>query len=255
MTWYKKAKFNKKASVSFYIEDAQKIAEPMDIFKIAMDLEEFMQTQLLQEGESIGSRLGIPWSVVQVGSLAPHYTDEDIHKGDIFIGPLEFWLPDTNITEEMVRYIINQYNEYRYGTVVLSLDNIETQKDGQRIAHISIVENDTQDYTRVPSMNVSQDNAIALLQMLRNEGVNVSDDMAGYLDIDELSQAIQQIENNEYMIETYTRPTYEQTEDDKPRYTDFGVAQDQIMGYLQGLKQMINYIRDNDLPNNKIGYA
>tara|TARA_Y100000310_G_scaffold55023_1_gene50439 strand:+ start:19701 stop:20432 length:732 start_codon:yes stop_codon:yes gene_type:complete len=243
MNWYKKAKLVKVASVTFWVEGSQDISQPMHKLDICHDLSNFVFYEM-----KIGQQFGFQWDDF----------DPDISSGDFDAptGPINIYLRNPNIKEGIVKNIIDEYNNYKFGSIKLKF--IEINKSGVRedvnVARVLIEENNTVESEQLPEMNIANDNSMALIQLLNNEGMSNLDPYGGTINADELKAAISNIESNDFIIDTYTQEPGE-VEGGIGKAYDFGRSYEQLKRYINRLKEMINYIEVNNLPIRQINYG
>ena len=242
MNWYKKA-FYKQSSVTFWIEGADKITQPMNKLEVCSDLSKFIIYEM-----KIGQKLGIGWQDV----------DPDMSSGTVFAptGQINIYLKNPNIKSGIIENIVDQYNSNRTGLIKLKF--LEINKSGARdinVARVLVEENNTTNLEKLPEINIANANSVALIQLLQNEGMSNLDPYGGTLNIDELKAAIKNIEDNDFTINTYTQePTEEKTPGQAAMY-DHGRSYSQLSSYIDRLKNMISYIEENNLPVKKINYG
>ena len=250
MNWYKKAQFKKIAGVSFWIEGTDKIAQPMNKFDICNDLQKFISYEM-----GIGEQLGIGFNDV----------DPDSSSGDVFsfTGPISIYLKNPSIKNNIINSIVDHYNTYREGSIKLKFLGINTSGvRGINTARLLIEENNTQNLDDLPGMHLSNDNASALISLLSNEGMQSLDTYGGSLNTAELKIVINNIEQNDFVLKTYTRepsdsqePGIATQEPGQARIIDHGRSYERLTRYIENLKVMINYIETNNLPNQTINYG
>jgi len=244
MNWYKFSQFNKKASVNFWIEGSDQITQPMNRLDIVNDLFRFVFYEL-----GIGQKLGFDM----------HSFDPDASSGNVFdsFGQINIYLKNTNIKEGIIKGIIDQYNQHREGLIKLKF--LQINKSGLdpnlNTARVLIEKNNTENLEELPTLNVSNSNSIALIQLLGNEGLGQLDPYSGVLDVDSLKQAIINIEKNDFVMDTFTQERTEEKVEEGPTIIDFGRSLGQLQRYIDVLKEMINYIERNNLPNGTINYG
>jgi len=242
MNWYKKAQF-KTASVSFWIEGSDKIAQPMNKLDICYDLSRFIFYEL-----EIGQKLGLTWQDI----------DPDISNSSPFegTGQINIYLKNPIIKEGIIKNIIDQYNEYKAGMIILQF--LEINQSGIsaiNTARILISKNETQSLSHIPEMNLSNYNADALLNLLSNEGMEELDTIGGSLNVSILKDIINKIEQDDYVINTYTEEPSEEHIENGPSLYHGGRSSEQFSEYLYILKEMIAFMERNNLPNGTINYG
>ena len=93
-------------------------------------------------------------------------------------------------------------------------------------------------------MHLSNANANALVQLLQNEGLMIIDPgdghVAGQMNTDELEAVLNSIDQNNFVIDTYTQEPEEHIEEGKATMIDFGRNAEQFEAYLNVLKEMVN---------------
>jgi len=241
--WYKKAFINKFASVTYWIEGSDKISQPMSKGDISNDLARFVFDDL-----QLGQRLGFTYQDF----------DPDMSEGNISdsLGNISIYLKNPNIKAGIIENILDKYNQHKQ-MIHLTLLNINQSgiDPSLNAARISIDKNDTVESEQLPTMNLSNSNSSALLQLLQNEGVEGLDPYGGVIPIDTLKQALNNIEQNDFMLNTYTQEPTEESEEGKATVMDFGRSYEQISRYINGLKEMIAYVDNNNLPVREINYG
>ena len=239
MNWFKKI-----ASVTFWIDDTDKISQPMNLLDICEDIKNFIYYEA-----KIGENTGIIFDSIEPDTSRSEY--------DGPLGYINFYLYNTNVDISYVEEAINMYNASRFNKIKIAVrgeDESGVRKGN--VIRLEVIENNTVNFEQIPIMNLSNANARILLYLLRNEGVsNISDDLMGQININELKNAIMDIESNDFVLQTYTRDTTIDQEEGKPTMIDFGTNIEQIKRYFENLKQMINYIEQNNIPNRIINYG
>ena len=243
MNWYKRANINKLASVTFWVEGSDQITQPMTKLDICQDLAQF-----IFYGINLGQKLGFQWDDI----------DPDVSSGDVFAstGQFNIYLRNKNIKSGIVENILNQYNEHKQ---LIELKLLEINKSGIKpdlnTARVIIVRNDTANLESLPEMNVANANANAIIQLLSNEGMGQLDPYGGTLDSTQLKTVISNIEQNSYLLDTYTKEPTEDISEGRPIIIDMGRSYERLKGYIDNLKKMINYIEKNNLPVKQINYG
>ena len=243
MNWYKRTNL-KLASVSFWINGTDKIAKPMTRLDICHDLANFVFYKL-----SIGQKLGIRWNDI----------DPDASSGSVFspTGNINIYLKNASIKDGIIKGIVEQYNQYRYESIKLKflMINKSGLNSNLNTARILVEENKTTELQEIPEFNVANANSDALIQLLSNEGMGQLDPYNGELDINLLKTTIQNIEQNNYIMQPYTQPSTVEQMENGSTFIDYGRSYEQLKGYIDMLKNMINYIEQNNLPDKKINYG
>lgn len=243
MNWYKRTNL-KIASVSFWISGTDKISKPMTKLDICHDLADFIFYKL-----DIGQKLGLRWNDI----------DPDASSGDVFspTGNINIYLRNSAIKDGIIQGLIEQYNQYRFESIKLRFLMINKSGLNQNLntARIMVEENKTSELQEIPEFNVANANSFALIQLLSNEGMGPLDPYGGELDINSLKKAIQNIEQNNFVMHPYTQPITTEQGENGATFIDYGRSYDQLRGYIDMLKNMINYIEQNNLPDKKINYG
>jgi len=239
MNWYKKI-----ASVTFWIADSDKMSKPMNMLDICHDLSKFIYYEA-----NLGDNSGIKY-----GNVEP---DTSRTSFDSPLGYINFYLYKTNVNKQFVEKIIEMYNQSRLSKLKLVAheENPSESRKGN-VVRIEVVENQTVNFEDIPEINLSNSNAGVLLNLLSQEGVSsVSGDLVGQLNINELKNAIADIEANDYILQTHTQePSEEQGEGGAMLYNG-GRSIKQFRRYFEMLKQMIDYVERYDIPNRIINYG
>ena len=239
MNWFKKI-----ASVTFSIADTDKVSQPMNLLDICSDISNFIYYEA-----KIGKDTGIKFDHIE--------PDTSRSQFDAPLGYINFYLHKTNVDIEYIKRAIEMYNQSRMGKIKIAVH--QEDQSGVRkgnVIRLEVIENDTVNYEEIPDMNLSNENARALLKLLGDEGVsNVSDELGGQLNINEVKQAILDIEANGYVIQTYTqKPMMEEGEGGSSFYQG-GRSIEQFRRYFETLKQMIDYVEQNNISNRFINYG
>jgi len=243
MSWYKRIKT---AGVTFSIQGSLDIGQPMMVSRIASELLRFISKLFPDIGSSLG------------------YNDVDIDGlEDSPLGTINIYMRDDVWGKQMIQRIIDGFNQEMAGEIVVRYRTIDQSKMyGVPTIRIDVIKNDTVNREQLPEFHIHQANAYALLKLLQSEGlpVNPDQEMAGQFQIDQLDQVIDKILSNEYMIKSY-----EQSDENRPQLqSDFsnlnevfqsGASAGRLKPILLQLKQMIQYIRDNQFPAQVIQFA
>ena len=188
-----------------------------------------------------------------------HSFDPDTSSGSPFdtTGQINIYLKNPNIKGGIIKGIIDQYNQHKAGLINLRL--LEINKSGLNpnlnTARVIIEENNTENLEELPTLNVSNSNSVALMQLLGNEGLGQLDPYSGTLDAGSLKQAIINIEKDDFIMNTFTQERTEEQEEGGPLFIDMGRSLGQLQRYIDVLKGMINYIENKNLPVKKINYG
>ena len=244
MNWFKKIAFKKTASVTFSIEGTYNVAQPMDLLTISSDLINFIFYVKKLKGLKI-----------TYDSIAPDTSSSDYSAPT---GIINFYLSDPRLNIEFVKSLISDYNEYK--DPFIALDVLREEKSGvskYNVIRINVVKNETTDIEKLPELNVSNSNAIALLTLLSHYGTPVNiDDLSGSIDVNILENAINRIDNMDVdVLDDYTQESSQSTGENGARAIDFGRSKQQVERYLAGLRSIINYARKENLSNAQIQYA
>jgi len=239
MNWFKKI-----ASVTFWIEDSDKISQPMNLLDICSDISNFIYYEA-----KIGKDTGIRFDHIE--------PDTSRSQFDAPMGYINFYLHKTNIDIEYIKRVIDMYNKSRMGKIKIMVHQEEQSRARKgNVIRLEVIENDTVNYEEVPDINLSNENARALLKLLGDEGIsNISNDLMGQLNINELKQAISDIEANDYVIQTYTQESSIERGEQGATMYQGGRSIEQFRRYFEVLKQMISYVEQNNIPNRFINYG
>jgi len=248
MNWYKKANFNKYSSVTFRIDGTEKISEPMTKEDICNDLLDYVFYNT-----NLAEIFDIQWNDI----------DPDMSSGNPFdyTGSINFYLTNKELTADIVNDIIQGYNNHKAGEIKLKVYKINKSgqygRPGTNVARILIEQNNTVNLSKVPYINISNDNAKAFLSLLINEGLIIDGDFnSGSFNAIQALNILNDIDQNDFVIDPYIRQNNDNLdeEDDNVQILDFGLSKEQIMSYIYKIKEMINYINQNNLPNKTISY-
>jgi hypothetical protein len=239
MNWFKKI-----ASVTFWVADTDKISQPMNILDICFDIVKFIYYEA-----NIGEGSG-----VKSGHVEPDTSRTEFNKP---LGYINFYTEGTNIDKEFVTKAIEMYNQARFDKIKIVVRGEEVSGLGRgNVVRLEVVGNNTVNLEEIPEVNITNSNAHALLSLLSQEGVSsISGGLSGKININELKNAILDIENNDYILETHTQEPYQNVEEGSPTVYNGGRSVDQFKSYFEKLKQMINYVEQNNIPNRFINYG
>jgi len=241
LNWYKN--IIKLASISFYIEDSHKVAQPMNLLEICFDISKFIYYVKNLKG---------------LDMTHDHISPDTSHsRFDAPTGTINFYLSDKRVNKEFVESLIHDYNQYKYPLIEIKVG--EQEKSGVSkfdVVRLHVVKNETVDIEELPSMNLANVNAALLLNLLQANGVSVDpNESSGVINVDELKVALDRIDQEEYQLPAYTR---EPEIEDKPGQVQsygFGVDISRIKRYLEGLKIIVQYIDNKNLANRNIVFA
>ncbi len=241
MNWYKNIKI---ASVTFALDGTYDMAKPMHALDVCQDLVEYIWYDL-----KIGETTGIMLNDIEPDISETHHDDP--------FGRINIYM-NSKITEETIRNIIDQYNQHKTGYIKLKFLGIDKSRIRNiDTARLIIEENETIHIEEIPTLNVANENAYAIIRMLYNEGIPIasSADLIGQIEVGALEIAIDNIEQNDYMMQAYTQKPTEEINEQSGGYYDQGRSYEQLKGYLEALREMINYAKMHDLPNKIINYG
>ena len=240
MNWYKKL-----ASVTFWIADSDKISQPMNVLDICHDFSKFIYYEA-----NIGKNSGIKYENVEPDTSRTSFNTP--------LGYINFYLHNTNVDKQFVEQAVGMYNQSRLGKLKLRShgENASASLKGN-VIRIEVIENETVNFSEVPEINLSNSNATVLLDLLLQEGVgSASGGVDGKLNVNELKNAIADIEANDYILQSYTQqPSVEKGLPGQPTMYEGGRNVGQFKRYFEILKQMIDYIEQNNMPNRFISYG
>jgi len=240
MNWFRKT--IKLASVTFFIEGSENIAQPMTLLDISFDIVKF----ILYEKKLKGLKL-------TYDSISPDTSSNDYYATT---GIINFYLTDPRLNKDFVTSLVEDYNKYKPNIRVSVGPEEQSGIYKHKVIRLHIFENNTTEIEEIPSFNVSNDNARAILTLLKNNGLNIDpNSYAGVIDVDNLKQALQQIQSEDFQIPAHTQPSTTISEPGNSIITDMGRSQEQINRYLSNFAEIIKWIDKNDLPSRKINYA
>ena len=215
MNWLQKI-----ASVTFSIADSYKISQPRTIFYIASYMNYWAHDNVPKE-----LCADVP-EIIALDGL------EDIDKPT---GGINWYYKEDS--EESRRYIemyIKQYEQEELIPLGINFSpeiKFETSKMYKTpVARIRVVKNDTFQRDRLPELNVSNQNASALLKLL-----GIRSEPSGSIDASELLSRI--LENRD-KVDSYTRFDRTEVEPGKNTNIMFGLSRDQLIQYLNILEKM-----------------
>lgn len=237
MNWFKQSQSNKIASILFSIEGSFNISQPKTIGDISYDLCNF-----------------VFYDIGYKDKLGSSFHDFDV-DGDTSIfgetGIINIYL---NKPEEKVRpilqNIIDLYNKQNISIVMLKFLRIDESgmMKGRKVARIAVAVNNTNKLEKIPEMNLSNENAKDLIEILKFYGVQINGDAVyGYINSESLENFIDSIDDE--FLHSYT-----QEDAIEENMISFGRTLEQMKNYLSILREMIYYINRNNLPNRNIQY-
>jgi len=240
MNWYKIARYVS-ATVNFDIDGSHQIAQPMTLGDITYNMLTFAGYELKVK--------------VQHNSF-----EVDTSRSDYFgyTGYINFYLwPELGMDEKTAINVVKRYaekNSHRFEIKIEGYNKSNMYKTD--VLRIAVTKNETQNYQELPSMNLANGNAMALLTVLRDRGVAVDvQGLAGKIDINQLEQALSLLESNPHNLNDMTQEPSIQQNKGKATVYNGGRTLEQVQGYISGLKQMVDYIRNNNLPSQYITYG
>lgn len=256
MNWYKKANFNKRASVTFSPEGIHKMAQPMTVLDLCHELSSFgwYTAKIFRQGQGVNMESfqpdGDSWNkyegIINLYVPTTHYHyDEITNKGERIEIPVK-----QQLSEGQVTALVKEFNDHMIGQVVLGEPKEElSNMTGGVVYRIPVIENHTKDIEQVPEMNLANGTAKVLLEILARHGLNVvPSEYAGEFDVDDYIGARQLMSDK--ILEQHTRPAV-----DDGKMFDFGIDMNRINAYLDGLDQIAVWIKKNNLPDQKIVFA
>jgi len=278
MNWYNRLKFaamQKIASVTFYISGSHGIAKPIDMISFPNEFLLFINNV---HGE-------ILYSDVQIDEEGDVFAP----TGDFFV----FMTKENKLAEQNIDKLIQMWNKSNPEIQLKFIDvriheNYQT-KEKTPYAVISVTKNETVNRERVPELNVANDNAKQLVELLQSAGVPMEgeDHYGGSFDAMAYKRSRPLIDKQ--MIEIYTRPdsahpepgsTHQMMNDDfggqsddnisdddffgdilnenkskGPQMFNQGLSVEQIQRYFQVLDQMVIFIESHQIPNKTIQFG
>lgn len=210
------------ASVTFFIDGAQKITQPMDILKICHDF-------------AYWANQNIPHDVFKATYRNIEPDGDDYNKPT---GTINIYLGDGDSPEEIKQYMESAVNEYfALLDIEVKVGATETSKAfGVPVIRMHVIRNGTFDLERLPEINMANPNAMNLLQML-----GIEPDFAGQINARDLIQRISSARNN------ISSNTKEPTQDGN--FYDFGRSYEQIERYLDELETIAMRAMQMDNPS------
>jgi len=215
MNWLQKT-----SSVTFSIADSYKISQPRTIFYIASYMNYWAHDNVPKE-----LCADVP-EVIALDGL------EDMDKPT---GVINWYYKEDS--EESRRYIemyIKQYEQEELIPLGINFSpeiKFETSKMYKTpVARIRVVKNDTFQRDRLPELNVSNQNASALLKLL-----GIKSEPSGSIDAGELQSRISESINK---VDKFVRPDTIEEKPGKNTIMVFGLYPDQLMQYLYILDKM-----------------
>jgi len=239
--WYKQ--YIKIASVSFYIEGTEKIAQPMGLLDICNDITKF----IYHTKDVKGLRF-------TYDTISPDTSSSDF---DAPTGIINFYLTDPKIDINFVKEIIQNYNKIKYPFIKIDIMKQEQSNSYvYQVVRLNVIENRTKEYEYVPEFNIANDNFHALIELLHQYGLNIdTNEYTGSIDVNDLQKILSSLGTDDYLLEPFASEPSKEKGDKGMTMIDFGRSKEQLRSYLEMLKKMIDYIKKNNLPNGKIIFA
>ena len=256
MNWYKQSSLHKKASVTFWPSGTDKISEPLILLDICHEITQYgwYVGKIFRQGQAMSmdmvepsqdSSFDAPTGIIDI--FVPtkrHITDPISGKYAWEDIPV-----DERFSEEQAQLLINGFNEHKAGSVVLGPPQEELSPGGTIVYKTEVLENNTVDLERIPEINLANDNAKSLLEILQKHGLDVMpSEYAGSFNVDDYLGARQ------LMIDD-TLKQYERPESQEGNMIGFGLNLNRIQAYLDGLDQIANWIKSNNLPKQEISFG
>tara|TARA_Y100000310_G_scaffold160067_1_gene159748 strand:+ start:3725 stop:4450 length:726 start_codon:yes stop_codon:yes gene_type:complete len=241
MNWY--LRNCKIASITFSPSGARKISQPMDMESLGNDIMRFADragiTNIMVEPDG-----GYEWGPTGIMNFYLLTTDGDRNP-----------LPaNQRASGQDVINLVNQYIADKAGTFEMEVMQVDTSQSrpDTRVVRVNVSKNETQDYSEVPEVNIANDNATALIELLNSVGLALSPH-SGSFSADDYKRVRPVISDT--LRSMFSRGHEEEKEEGKPAYIEFGLSPDMIEGYLQRLDQIVAWMEQQQIPQRVISYG
>lgn len=232
--WYRQA-LKKSASITFAPADSYKIAQPMLVDDIGYDILNFIYRKKILNTKPVY-----------------HHISGDGESQWWLLGILNFYEDQTSgLTPQKVQEIVKAYNQEKQGVIALKIVGHDvSQSRGVPTTRVQVVENKTDQYERVPELNISNVHAYQFLRFLQDLGLPVDPkEMSGSISVEALQYAI--TEPNPDMA-VYQN---EMSSGDADVSSGISMIVERYPRYVEILQKMIDYINKHQLPNRRIVFG
>ena len=241
MNWYKQAKLQRFASVTFIPSGTHRVARPMMTEDIASDIRTWANKAL---------GLQIYYDVVT----------SDGNDFDKPIGTINFYETGP-ITPEVIQKIVTAYNTARDGVVRLQIAKREQSKRFKSmVTRVRVIQNETTKYEVVPELNIANNSAFQLLKYLKDQGLDVNpEELSGSFSADALRFIMSdKTPPSPRTYENEVHPGMESLQEElgEAKVVNYSRPIDErFHRYLQTFQQMIDYIDRHQLPDRNITFG
>lgn len=190
---HKKNNFNKVSSVTFDLNDAYKISQPKDILSLSGDFSTFCQKHNLYSdafrSSAYNNLIGPDGDDYDklVGTMNIYVPNSDFtsYNKEAYEGAIKAWISDKAVEGYKITYRLDK-----------------SRMSGGPVYRVEIQENPTASYETIPSVNMANGNAFAILRLLQ-----IPEEPSGQIDLQDLRQRIISISEEEMKSETM-KPGY-----------------------------------------------
>jgi hypothetical protein len=216
MNWLQKI-----SSVTFSLDGGEKISQPKTISDLSYDLGVFAR----KAGANISFR----------------DIDSDGDDFDKMEGTIN-WYVSNNVPEDQQKQVMQQWvQEMNLMDYVIQVSGPEqsgmsTPEQPLQVYRLKVVQNGSKDYMQIPSMNLANSNARALI-----ESLGIPFDWGGSVDLNELTTKLDMFNpwQQQELIQEPESGGGEGT--GTVGWHDFGRSEDQVSRYVSGLKEMVDF--------------
>jgi len=183
MSWYKRAKLAswlKKASITFSLNDAYKIAQPKNMSDLSRDMMNFMH--------------------YKNNTYKPGFNDisPDGDDYDKFEGTINVYVPQGTSTEEVKKAILAYIEDIQVEGYKMSIKLDTSNLTNSYVFRVNVSENPTKNLPQIPDINMANGNAAAIMRLV---GLDDSSGSIGLNDLKKRIIAVSQEEMKKEVIE------------------------------------------------------
>ena len=214
------------SGITFSLEQSHRIAQPKTISTLSYDLAD--------------------WATSHVPRYLIKRIDMDGLNPDQLTGTINWYIDEPQIGE--IPMYVNQWIQEEMSPLGFDIKVRGPERSNSFdswVWRIDVLKNPTEEYTKLPKINLSNSNARALLGLL-----NIPFDHMGSVSLRELRQRLAL--TTEHQVQEFTQspekilPTKEEP---GPQVVDFGRSKDQINRYIQALSEIVDYGLSNGFTN------